>query len=54
MKKKRQAPAAKPRNPHARALGSPLFKPKVVKDPDAYRRRPRHRKPLKNEVEPGD
>jgi stalled ribosome alternative rescue factor ArfA len=32
------------RNPHARALASPLFRPKVVKAPGAYVRRPKHRK----------
>jgi len=32
------------RNPHARALRSALFRPKVVKAPDAYVRRPKHRK----------
>jgi hypothetical protein len=32
------------RNPHARALASPLFRPKVVKAPGTYVRRPRHRK----------
>lgn len=54
MKKKRKAPAAKPRNPHARVLGSGPFKPKVMKDPDAYMRRPRHRKPLKDESDGED
>jgi hypothetical protein len=32
------------RNPHARALASPLFRPKVVKAPGAYVRRPKHPK----------
>ena len=54
MRKKR-IPAVKakpPRNPFARALGAGgLFKPKVVKSRDAYVRKPRHRKPLKHEVD---
>ena len=54
MKKKRKVPAAKPRNPHARVLGTGPFKPKVMKDPDAYVRRPRHRKPVKNETDRED
>ncbi len=33
------------RNPHARALASPLFQSRVVKGPGVYRRRPKHRKP---------
>jgi hypothetical protein len=32
------------RNPHARALRSALFRPKVVKAPATYVRRPKHRK----------
>lgn len=35
-----------PRNPHARALGSALYKPKVVKGKDEYRRKPKHPKPV--------
>jgi hypothetical protein len=31
-----------PRNPHARALRGPLYKPKVVKGKDEYRRTPKH------------
>jgi hypothetical protein len=54
MAKKPKTPAPKPRNPHARALRTPPFKPKVAKDPDAYVRRPRHRKPAKTEVESED
>ena len=51
MKKKRKVPVAKPpRNPHARVLGQGPFKPKVEKAPDAYVRRQRHRKPLKNDL----
>jgi hypothetical protein len=34
-----------PRNPHARALGTGLYKPKVVKGKDDYRRKPKHPKP---------
>jgi hypothetical protein len=55
MKKKRiTLPAKAPRNPHARALGRGPFKAKVEKDPDAYVRRPRHRKPMKHETIPED
>ena len=55
MKKKRQGTFAKPpRNPHAQVLGRGPFKPKVMKDPDAYVRRPRHRKTLKDTVVPDD
>jgi len=55
MKKKRKALVAKPpRNPHARVLGRGLFKPKVVKDLDAYARRPRHRKPIKTGIDGED
>jgi stalled ribosome alternative rescue factor ArfA len=32
------------RNPHARALANPLFRPKVEKGKDEYRRHARHRK----------
>jgi hypothetical protein len=32
------------RNPHARALGTALFRARVVKRPDVYRRRPKHAK----------
>lgn len=42
-----------PRNPYARSLGLGPFKPKVAKSKDAYVRKPRHRKPLKHEVEGG-
>lgn len=49
MKKKRPPPPPKPpRNPHATVLGRGPFKPKVWKNPEAYVRRPRHRKPLGN------
>jgi hypothetical protein len=45
MKKARPLKAKKPkRNPHARALSSPLFRQKVVKAPGTYVRRPKHRK----------
>jgi len=33
------------RNPHARALGTALFRARVVKRPDVYRRRPKHARP---------
>jgi hypothetical protein len=46
--------AKPPRNPYAKALGRALFKPKVVKNKDAYVRKPRHRKPLKHEVDGGE
>jgi hypothetical protein len=39
------------RNPHARALGDALFRPRVVRPPDAYRRKPKHRKPQAEEGE---
>ena len=39
------------RNPHARALGDPLYRARVVRPPDAYRRRPKHRKPSAGEEE---
>jgi hypothetical protein len=32
------------RNPHARALASPLFQSRIVKGPGTYRRRPKHPK----------
>jgi hypothetical protein len=38
-----------PRNPHARALGTGLYKPKVVKGKDDYRRKPKHPKPATTE-----
>jgi hypothetical protein len=50
-KPKRTVAGKPPRNPHARALGGALFKPKVVKKKDAYVRKPRHRKQMKHEVE---
>ncbi|SDB52741.1 DUF7230 family protein [Bauldia litoralis] len=34
-----------PRNPFARALRDPLYKPKVAKGKDEYRRTPKHPKP---------
>jgi len=55
MKKKRKPlPPKAPRNPHAKVLGRGPFKPKVEKDPDAYVRRPRHRKPLGKGPEESD
>jgi len=45
MKKARPLrPRKLKRNPQARALANPLFRQKVVKSPDAYVRRPKHRK----------
>lgn len=42
---KRKSPARR-RNLAARALRDPLFRPKVMANPNAYKRRPRHvRKP---------
>ena len=52
MKKARPIRAKKlKRNPQARALASPLFRQKVVKAPDAYVRRPKHRKAEAEEAE---
>ncbi|WP_421724904.1 DUF7230 family protein [Bauldia sp.] len=48
---KTPAAAKPPRNPHARALGTGPFKPKVEKGKDAYRRKPKHVKPA---VDDGD
>ena len=47
MAKKRKAPAARKlrRNPAARALRDPLFRPKVVERPDRPQRKPKHPKP---------
>ncbi len=39
------------RNPHARALASPLFRARAVKGPDSYRRRPKHRRPVAGDDE---
>jgi hypothetical protein len=36
------------RNPHARALGGGLFRSRIVKRRDEYRRRPKHKKPSEN------
>ena len=56
MRKKRKpiVTAKPPRNPYAKVLGLGPFKPKVAKARDAYVRKPRHRKPLKHEVEAGE
>jgi hypothetical protein len=55
MTKKRKPVAAKPpRNPHAKALRSGAFKPKVVKARDPEARKPRHRKPLVEVAEEED
>ena len=54
-KRKTTAPRKLKRNPVARALSSPLFREKVVERPDRPRRRPKHAKPLKEDVaESGD
>jgi len=34
------------RNPHARALATPLFRVRVTKRPDEYKRRPKHPRPV--------
>ncbi len=39
------------RNPFARALGSPLYRSRVVKQPGTYLRRPKHRKVAEAEGE---
>ena len=39
-KRKPAAMAKPPRNPYAKVLGRGLFKPKVVKNKDAYVRKP--------------
>ena len=39
------------RNPHARALGSPLFQSRIVKGPGTYRRRPKHAKASRGDEE---
>ena len=36
------------RNPYARVLGNALFRKRVVKRQDVYRRRPKHRRALKD------
>jgi hypothetical protein len=38
------------RNPLARALASPKFRPRVVKKPGEYRRRPKHLRPTDDET----
>ena len=39
------------RNPYARALSDALFRKRVVKREDVYRRRPKHRRGLKDAEE---
>ncbi len=39
------------RNPHAKALGSALYRSRVVKRPGTYIRRPKHRKVAEGEDE---
>jgi hypothetical protein len=45
----RKALKALKRNPHARALANPLYRPKVEKGRDEYRRKPRYKEPEKPE-----
>jgi hypothetical protein len=56
MRKKRKParPGRPPRNPFAKVLGGGLFKPKVVKRKDAYRRKPRHAKRAARDPEVGE
>jgi len=55
MTKKRKPVAGKPpRNPHAKALRSGAFKPKVLKPKDPAARKPRYRKPLVEVTEEED
>jgi hypothetical protein len=55
MTKKPKPVATKPpRNPHAKALRSGAFKPKVVKARDPEARKPRHRKPIVEVAEEED
>jgi stalled ribosome alternative rescue factor ArfA len=50
MKKAKRVVKAKRRpNPHARALGSALFRARVEKRPGEYRRRAKHVKPVEVE-----
>ncbi len=49
-KRKTTAPRKLKRNPVARALRSPLFREKVVPGPARPRRRPKHPKPLEEDV----
>lgn len=52
--RKRKAPA-KRRNLAAKALGSPLFRPKIMANPKAYKRKSRfNRKPGDDNPEEGD
>ena len=39
------------RNPYARVLSDALFRKRVVKREDVYRRRPKHRKTVKDSDE---
>jgi len=52
MKKVRRPRAKKStrRNPFARALASPKFRPKVTNVPGQYRRRPKHARPPESET----
>jgi hypothetical protein len=54
-KRKTTAPRKLKRNPVARALSSPVFRERKVERPDRPRRKPKHPKPLEEEVaESGD
>jgi hypothetical protein len=46
MKIPRSRKESAPRNVAAKALASGKFKPKVEPDPKAYKRRPKHPKPI--------
>jgi ribosomal protein L27 len=50
MKRRKPAASSKPpRNPHARALGSKLFRGKVVEPKPPIPRKAKHRKPPETE-----
>lgn len=44
--RKMKLPPKQKRNPHARALASPLFRNKVEEKPAAYKRKPKHPPPI--------
>jgi hypothetical protein len=50
-KRKPAARRALKRNPIARALRTPAFRQKVAERPDQPRRRPKHARPLEEDVE---
>lgn len=45
-RKPKSKPPPKPRNVAAKALAEGQFRPKVMTDPKAYKRHPRHPQPL--------